>query len=88
MDLNNYLSNFIHNFEYAYHNLNIYRGIIIINNLNNQDSLIDKLKEYNHLPLVINNQNDINYNYRLFIINDISLLSFLNKNNYNFIAIY
>jgi hypothetical protein len=82
------LSNFIDNLEYIYHNLNIYRGIIININLNNQDILIDKLKEYNHLPLIINNQNDINYDYRLFIINDISLLSFLNKNNYNFIAIY
>jgi hypothetical protein len=82
------LSNFIDNLEYIYHNLNIYRGIIININLNNQDILIDKLKEYNHLPLIINNQNDINYDYRLFIINDISLLSFLNKNDYNFIAIY
>ena len=57
------LSNFIHNFEYIYHNLNIYRAIIINSNsnLNNQDILIDKLKEYNHSPLIINNQNDINY---------------------------
>ena len=88
MDINNYLLSFISNFEYIYHNLNIYRAIIINNNINSQELLITKLKEYNHSPLIINNQNDINYNYRLFIINDISLLSLLNKNNYNFIAIY
>lgn len=82
------LSTFIFNFEYMYHNLNIYRAIIINNTLNNQEFLIEKLKEYNHSPLIINNINDINYDYRLFIINDISLLSLFNKNNYNFIAIY
>ena len=82
------MDKFIYNLEYIYQNMNIYRTIIIINDYNNQQLLIDKLKEYNHNPIIINSINDINYNYRLFIINDISLLSSLNKNNYNFIAIY
>jgi len=82
------MDKFIYNLEYIYQNINIYRTIIIINDYNNQQLLIDKLKQHNHNPIIINSINDINYNYRLFIINDISLLSSLNKNNYNFIAIY
>jgi len=81
---------FISNIENIYQTINIYRSLIIIDN-NNQNFLIKKLKEKFHYPIVINNINDIiniNYNYRLFILNDISLLKLLNKNNFNFIAIY
>lgn len=83
-----YLSSFIHNLEKVFENINIYRTIIILNNYNNLNLLIKKLKENNHIPIFINNSYDINYNYRLFIIKDISLLSYINKKYYNFIAIY
>lgn len=89
------LSSFINNFEYVFHSFNIYRSIIIIDDDDNdndiQNKLINKLKEKDHNPIIIRDITDINeyiYNYRLFIIKDISLLSFLNKNHYNFIAIY
>lgn len=89
-----YLSSFINNFENVFQSLNIYRSVIIIHNDNDNDNekeLIIKLKEKDHLPIIINNIDDINnylYNYRLFIIKDISLLNFINKKYYNFIAIY
>jgi len=85
-----YLSSFIFNLERVFENINIYRTIIILNNYNynNLNLLIKKLKENNHIPIFINSSHDINYNYRLFIMKDISLLSHINKNHYNFIAIY
>ena len=86
--MDNYLSSFIFNLEKVFENINIYRTIIILNNYNNVNLLIKKLKENNHIPIFINNSNDINYNYRLFIMKDISLLNHINKTYYNFIAIY
>jgi len=84
----NNLSIFIKNIEEIYENINIYRMIIIINNNIKEIELIKELKDKNHIPIIINNINDIDYNYRLFIIKDIRLLSFVNKKYYNFIAIY
>ncbi len=88
--MDNCLSSFIFNLERVFENINIYRTIIILNNYNynNLNLLIKKLKENNHIPIFINSSHDINYNYRLFIMKDISLLSHINKNYYNFIAIY
>lgn len=86
--MNNYMTSFIFNLESIFENINIYRTIIILHNYNHLNLLINKLKENNHIPIIINNINDINYNYRLFIMKDISLLSHINKNYYNFIAIY
>jgi len=88
--INYNLIQFINNIEEVYETINIYRGIIIIDN-NKQNELyylINELINKNHNPIIINNINDINYNYRLFIITNIKLLQNINIDNYNFIAIY
>ena len=69
--------------NYLYKSIDIYRAIIIIDNYNND--LIKDLKNNDYQPLIIKKKEDIDYNYRLFIINDINLLQDFNKNNYNLI---
>jgi len=69
--------------NYLYKSIDIYRAIIIIDNYNND--LIKDLENNDYQPLIIKKKEDIDYNYRLFIINDINLLQDFNKNNYNLI---
>lgn len=87
MSLDNIMK-FVEYLEYTYSIINIYRAIIIINNENELLLLEEQLKNKNHNPLFVNNYNDINYNYRLFIIKDLQLLNNFNRDNYNFIAVY
>jgi hypothetical protein len=88
--MNNNIVNFINNLEKIYENINIYRAIILINDIKKEELLLleNELKKNNHNPLIINNKYDINYNYRLFIINDISIINNFKKENFNFIFIY
>lgn len=88
--MNNNIVNFINNLEKIYENINIYRAIILINDIKKEELLLleNELKKNNHNPLIINNKYDINYNYRLFIIKDISIINNLKKENFNFIFIY
>ena len=81
---------FVEYLDYTYSMINIYRAIIIINNLNENELLLleEQLKNKHHNPLFVNNNNDINYDYRLFIIKDVLLLNNFNRDNYNFIAVY
>ena len=77
--------------EQIYKSINIYRSIIIANANEKRENLLQLRKELennNHSPLIITNENQINYNYRIFIITDINLLSFFDKNSYNLIIIY
>lgn len=77
--------------EQIYKSINIYRSIIIANANEKQETLLqlqEELENNNHSPLIITNKNQINYNYRIFIITDINLLSFFDKNSYNLIIIY
>ena len=86
----NNIHQFINNIEEIYKTINIYRGIIIIDN-NKQNELLllkDELINNNHNPIIVNHLHDINYNYRLFILTNINLLSKIKIENYNFIAIY
>lgn len=69
--------------NYLYKSIDIYRAIIIIDNYTND--LIKELENNDYQPLIIKKKEDIDYNYRLFIINDINLLQDFNKNNYNLI---
>lgn len=69
--------------NYLYKSIDIYRAIIIIDNYTND--LIKDLENNDYQPLIIKKKEDIDYNYRLFIINDINLLQDFNKNNYNLI---
>jgi len=85
----NNIKKFVDYIENIYQLINIYRGIIIVNNKKDEILLLEEeLKNKNHNPKIIKNNDDINYNYRLFIISDITLLNNFNKDNYNFIAIY
>jgi len=81
---------FIDYIENLYESLNIYRAIIVTNINVDLLNLSLELIEKNHNPIIINESNysNINYNYRLFIINDIKYLTKFNKNYYNLIIIY
>jgi len=78
--------NFIDYIESLYQTINIHRAIIIINR--DIKEIQEELFKKNHIPIIINNNSIINYNYRLFLINDINLLSKFRKNSYNIIIIY
>ena len=73
-------------------NLNPYPGLKnIVFDLIFDKNLFNLKKDLinnNHSPLIINNNSYINYNYRLFLINDIKLLNKFKKNSYNIIIIY
>lgn len=88
MTITTNINKFIDYIEDVYSSLNIYRAIIIVKNHNEASILHDNLIKYSHMPLIIDNKNNINYNYRLFIIYDINILKEFNKNFYNFIAVY
>lgn len=83
---------FIDYLENLYESINIFRAIIIISDSNyNYNNLINELKDKNHSPIFINNyinKNDINYDYRLFIINDIENLYKIKRDSYNLIIIF
>jgi len=78
--------NFIDYIEDLYQSINIHRAIILTNK--NLYNLKKDLINNNHSPIIINNNSYINYNYRLFLINDINLLDKFKKNSYNIIIIY
>ena len=78
---------FIDTIENIYQIMNVYRAIIIINK-NKIPLLLNKLKKNNHTPIIINENSRINYNYKLFIIDNEKLLNKFNNNNYNLIIIY
>jgi len=78
---------FIDYIENLYQTLDIYRAIIILNNNLNLNDLINDLKSKNHNPIIINNS-FIDYNYRLFIINNPYYLYYFKKNSYNLIIIF
>lgn len=82
------MDNFINSIENIYQIMNIHRAIIIINNINNLSIIINRLKENNHNPIIINENSRVNYNYKLFIIENEKLLYKFNKNKYNLIIIY
>lgn len=84
------IKRFVDYFDYKYSIINIYRAIIIINNISDKELLLleQQLKNKNHNPIFISDYRDIDYDYRLFIIKDIVLLNNFNKNDYNFIAVY
>lgn len=84
------IKRFVDYFDHKYSMINIYRAIIIINNISDKELFLleQQLKNKNHNPIFINDYRDIDYDYRLFIIKDILLLNNFNKDNYNFIAVY
>jgi hypothetical protein len=83
-----YINKFIDYIENIYSTINIHRAIIIVNNDYEASILYDCLTKNNHTPIIVDNNHNINYDYRLFIISDINNLKNFNKNLYNFIAVY
>jgi len=80
---------FINKIEDIYHELNIKRAIILM--LSTSDDIYDlyhKLINKSHNPIIITDISVIDYNYRLFIINDIDLLDKFENDSYNIIFIY
>jgi len=75
---------YINYIENLYETMNIYRAIIIVNN-NNIKKIEKELINNNHLPIIINDNSLIDYNYRLFLLTDIELISKFEKNSYNLI---
>ena len=87
--------NFIDYLENIYQTEDIYRAIIVITgitettNYNKIQNLIKDLKIKNHEPILITDEiNEIDYNYRLFIITKLDHLYKFKKNYYNQIIIY
>lgn len=80
--------NFIFDLEQIYKKYSIYRAIIIALNLLEVNLINKLLEKYDHNPLYIENINDINLNYKLYIItlDNYNLIDNIDKNNYNFIA--
>lgn len=85
------ITSFVKNIEEAYHNITIYRSIIITCDDIETSLLSKKLEILNHdTYCIFNDDDDINYNYRMFIINKILFEKFLkkiNKEAFNFIGI-
>jgi len=94
---------FIDYLENIYQTEDIYRAIIVItgdtrntgntnddtNDNNKIQNLIKDLKNKNHDPILITNEiQEIDYNYRLFIITKLDYLYKFKKNYYNQIIIY
>jgi hypothetical protein len=80
---------FINKVEDIYQEVNIKRAIILM--ISKSDDLYDlyyQLINKSHNPIIINDFSIIDYNYRLFIINDIDLLDKFDKDTYNIIFIY
>ncbi len=88
------MSSFIDYIENLYHTLDIHRAIIVLSNVNNNDEenqLINQLKDKNHSPLIITDdihKDEINYDYRLFIIKNPYNLYKFKRDSYNLIIIY
>jgi hypothetical protein len=70
--------------EKIYQSMNIHRAIIIVNN-NNIEKIEQELICNDHSPIRINNNSLIDYDYRLFLLTDIELISKFEKNSYNLI---
>ena len=70
--------------ENLYQSMNIHRAIVIVNK-NNIEKIEKELINNDHSPIRINNNSLIDYDYRLFLLTDIELISKFEKNSYNLI---
>ena len=82
------MSRYNHNYT-IYKKYSIYRAFIIALDIDEVNILIKLLKKKDHNPIYIDNLEDINLNYKLYIItinNYNNIINNIEKNNYNFIA--
>jgi len=73
--------------ENLYQSLDIYRAIILVHDYNSIPQISNELKNRYHNPIIINDSTVINYDYRLFITDNIDNLCKFTKNSYNLIII-
>lgn len=78
---------FIDYIENLYQSLDIYRAVILVKDCASIPYISNELKNKYHNPVVINDTTIINYDYRLFIIDNIDNLCKFTKNSYNLIII-
>jgi hypothetical protein len=75
--------------EKLYQTVNIKRAIIFITNNKPEkiNEIYKQLLNNHHIPVIIDDLSIIDYNYRLYIINDIQLLDKFEKDSFNIIII-
>ncbi len=78
---------FIDYIESLYQSLDIYRAVILVKDCASIPYISNELKNKYHNPVVINDSNVINYDYRLFITDNIDNLCKFTKNSYNLIIV-
>ncbi len=78
---------FIDYIESLYQSLDIYRAVILVKDCATIPFISNELKNKYHNPVVINDSTVINYDYRLFIIDNIDNLCKFTKNSYNLIIV-
>jgi len=78
---------FIDYIESLYQSLDIYRAVILVKDCATIPFISNELKNRYHNPVVINDSTVINYDYRLFIIDNIDNLCKFTKNSYNLIIV-
>jgi len=78
---------FIDYIENLYESLDIYRAVILVNDYNKIPFISNELKDKYHNPLIINDSTVIDYDYRLFITDNIENLYKFTKNSYNLIIV-
>lgn len=78
---------FIDYIENLYQSLDIYRAVILVKDCASIPYISNELKNRYHNPIVINDNTIINYDYRLFIIDNIDNLCKFTKNSYNLLIV-
>jgi hypothetical protein len=78
---------FIDYIESLYQSLDIYRAVILVKDCASIPYISNELKNKYHNPVVINDSTVINYDYRLFITDNIDNLCKFTKNSYNLIIV-
>lgn len=78
---------FIDYIESLYQSLDIYRAVILVKDCATIPFISNELKNKYHNPVVINDSTIINYDYRLFITDNIDNLCKFTKNSYNLIIV-
>lgn len=78
---------FIDYIESLYQSLDIYRAVILVKDCASIPYISNELKNKYHNPVVINDSTIINYDYRLFITDNIDNLCKFTKNSYNLIIV-
>lgn len=79
---------FIDYIEHLYQSMDIYRAVILVEDSTTIPYISNELKNKCHNPIVVNDTTTvINYDYRLFITDNIDNLCKFTQNSYNLIIV-